>query len=101
MLQLTVSTDLHIMGKKFNESQWVPSTFSKFGCQFFFIYLVLCVCSAEERLIQVWNDMRVKVNDDNIHFWVNYNFKFEITTRSSSLGLHDLRRCIVAGRRGW
>ncbi len=63
--------------------------------------MCVCVCSAEEKLIQVWNDMRVKVNDYNIHFRVNYNFKFEITTRSSSLGLHDLRRCIVAGRRGW
>ncbi len=65
-----------------------------------FLYFVLCVCSAEERLIQVWNDIRVKVNDYNVHFRVNYNFKFEITTRSSSLCLHDLRRRIVAGRRG-
>lgn len=44
MLQLTVTIDLHIMGEKFNERRWVPSTFSKFGCQYFF-----CVCVQQKK----------------------------------------------------
>ncbi len=39
---------------------------------------IFFVCSEEEKLIQVWNNLQLTYNWQNLQFWVNYPFKFKI-----------------------
>ncbi len=64
----------------------------------------LPLCSAEQRLIQVWNYLRVSKWWQNFHFWVNYPFKLIMTLKtvlscSSFIQFNNIMNscCLVIG----